>query len=68
VKEAVKFTVDRRAEFIQKDIDALTARKSQIEAKAATDRTEAEKAELAGLPKRIAELTAFQAKVKASVG
>jgi hypothetical protein len=68
VKEAVKFTVDRRVELIQKDIDVLGASKARIEAKPAAERTDAEKAELAGLTKRIAELTAFQAKVKASVG
>jgi hypothetical protein len=68
VKEAVKFTVDRRVELIQKDIDALTARKAELEAKAAAARTDDEKKELAGLTTRITELTVFQTKVKTSMG
>lgn len=68
VKEAVKFAVDRRAEFIQADLDGLTARRTVLEAKPAGERSDAEKAELARLVKRIPELTAFQAKVRSSAG
>jgi len=68
VKQAVKFTVDRRVEMIQNDIDFLTARKTQLEGKPVAERSDPDKTELAGLTKRIAELTAFEAKVKASAG